>query len=130
MEALNRYSRAARNGAIGEETAEGLLSTHVSVYDPIDILLPDGLPVEVKTCSRWIGSAHTSTRRRRGRFIFSVAQHKQLVDSGGYYLLCLLEDYGAISQCKTIPALDIYHPSFGNGCEGVSISWPNFFPEV
>lgn len=125
MEVLNQYAKASNDGVIGENVAERLLSCEVSPAAPIDLILPDGMPVEVKACARWIGTAHTSTGRRRGRFVFMASQHRRLIHSGGYYLLVLLESSGAVARVKTVPAEDIFHPSIAAGTEKVCINWQN-----
>ena len=127
MEAMNQYSKASYNGVAGERCAEQLFSVEVDTMSPIDMITPSGCPVEVKTCARWIESAYTSTRRRRGRFVFSSAQHARLLSETGYYLLVILDAAGAVSRLACIPASDIFHPSLACGVARVSIGWSAFF---
>ena len=78
MQAMNPYSRASQNGIVGERIAESILNVPVDHTAVIDITMPRGHPIEIKTCQAWVKTAHTGNRRRRGRYNIVGIQHRTL----------------------------------------------------
>lgn len=127
MEAVNSYLRAYHNGNVGESIAESILHLPVNPIAILDIVPPQGPPVEVKTCQIWIKTEHTSNNRRRGRFNLVGSQHRALCEKGGYYLFVLLDDEKPIAA-SCLPASSIYHPSLQSENTRVSLCWSNVIP--
>lgn len=127
MQVLNSYSRANLNGTVGESIAESILHLPVNPIAILDIVPPQGPPVEVKTCQAWIKTEHTSNYRRRGRFNLVGSQHRALCEKGGYYLFVLLDDEKPIAA-SCLPASSVYHPSLQSKNTRVSLCWSNVIP--
>lgn len=128
MQALNPYSRASHNGITGERIAESILNVHVDPTAVIDISMPRGRPVEVKTCQAWVRTAHTDNQRRRGRYNLVGTQHRALCKTGGYYLFVLLDDTEKPIEVSCLPATTVYHPSLQSENARVSLCWTNVIP--
>ncbi len=128
MQALNQYSRASNNGVAGERIAESILNVPVDPTAVIDITIPRGRPIEVKTCQAWVKTAHTDNRRRRGRYNLIGTQHRTLCKSGGYYLFLLLDESQNPIEGSCIPAREIYHPSLQAKNTRVSLCWSKVIP--
>jgi hypothetical protein len=127
MQVANSYLRASYNGTVGESIAESILHLPVNPIAILDIIPPQGPPVEVKTCQAWIKTEHTSNYRRRGRFNLVGSQHRTLCEKGGYYLFILLDDEKPIAA-SCLPASMIYHPSLQSENIRVSLCWSNVIP--
>lgn len=128
MTTENYYQAARNNGIIGEKTVESMLSCRVDTNSLIDVLYGLDSPVEVKTCCEWTKTEHTSTGRRRGRYIFSIEQHKALVEVNGYYLFCLLNEQREVFKIKIIPAKEFFYPVLISSDQTkASISWKSIF---
>ena len=128
MEAVNSYLRASHHGTVGESVAESILNLPVNPIAILDIIPPQGPPVEVKTCQIWVKTEHTSNNRRRGRFNLVGSQHRTLCEKGGYYLFVLLDDDEKPIAASCLPASSIYHPSLQVENTRVSLCWSNVIP--
>ena len=128
MQVLNSYSRANYNGSVGESIAESILHLPVNPTSILDIIPPQGPPVEVKTCQVWVRTAHTDNQRRRGRFNLVGSQHRALCEKGGYYLFVLLDDEEKPIAASCLPASSIYHPSLHSKNTRVSLCWSAVIP--
>ncbi len=128
MQVLNPYSRAYHNGIAGERIAESILNVPVDPTAVIDITMPRGRPIEVKTCQAWVKTAHTNNRRRRGRYNLIGTQHRALCKAGGYYLFLLLDDAEKPIEASCLPATEIYHPSLQDKNTRVSLCWSKVIP--
>ena len=127
MQVLNSYVRACHNGTVGENIAASILHLPVNPTAILDIIPPQGPPVEVKTCQAWVRTVHTDNQRRRGRFNLVGSQHRALCERGGYYLFVLLDDEKPIAA-SCLPASMIYHPSLQVENTRVSLCWSNVIP--
>ena len=128
MQALNPYSRASHNGVVGERIAESILNVPVDPTAVIDITMPRGRPIEVKTCQVWVKTAHTENHRRRGRYNLVGIQHRTLCAAGGYYLFILLDEAQNPIEGSCLPATEIYHPSLQTKNTRVSLCWSDVIP--
>lgn len=122
------YKTARNNGAIGEHTVENILSCKVDTNSLIDVLCGLESPIEIKTCAIWVRTKHTSSRRRRGRYIFYPEQHKALINVNGYYVFCLLDEDREVCKIKVIPAKEVYYPQLISAeRKNVCINWKCIF---
>jgi len=128
MQVLNSYSRANYNGIVGESIAESILHLPVNPTSILDIIPPQGPPVEVKTCQVWVRTAHTDNQRRRGRFNLVGSQHRALCERGGYYLFVLLDVDEKPIAASCLPASSIYHPFLHSKNTRVSLCWSAVIP--
>ena len=128
MQAMNSYTRASHNGITGERIAESILNTPVDPTAVIDISMPRGRPIEVKTCQAWVRTSHTGNHRRRGRYNLVGIQHRALCKAGGYYLFILLDDNQNVIEVSCLPATNVYHPSLHTKNTRVSLCWSNVIP--
>ena len=128
MQAMNSYTRASHNGIAGERIAESILNVPVNPTAVIDISIPRGRPIEVKTCQAWVRTAHTDNQRRRGRYNLVGTQHRALCKAGGYYLFLLLDETQNPIEGSCLPAREIYHPSLQTRNTRVSLSWNKVIP--
>lgn len=119
------------HGVHGEALVERYFAVTVNTHDTIDIETDLEAPMEIKTCQEWTKTEHTTTRKRRGRFVFRTHQHKKLLDTGGYYLLMVFGENMRVTRMKCIPAYELFHPSFiKNDCERVTMVWSKIFGGV
>ena len=125
---MNSYTRASHNGIAGERIAESILNVPVNPTAVIDISIPRGRPIEVKTCQAWVRTAHTDNQRRRGRYNLVGTQHRALCKAGGYYLFLLLDETQNPIEGSCLPAREIYHPSLQTRNTRVSLSWNKVIP--
>lgn len=122
------YKTARGNGVIGEQTMENILSCKVDTNSLIDVLCGLESAIEIKTCASWVRTEHTSSRRRRGRYILYPEQHKALINVNGYYVFCLLDEDREVCKIKVIRAKEFYHPLIVSGeQQKVSINWKYIF---
>lgn len=128
MQAMNSYTRASRNGIVGERIVESILNIPVDPIAVLDIATPRGRPVEVKTCQAWVKTAHTDNQRRRGRYNLVGTQHRALCKAGGYYLFVLLDETEKPIQLSCLPAKTVYHPSLQTRNTRVSLCWSDVIP--
>lgn len=128
MQAINSYSRASHNGIVGESIAESILHVPVNPTAILDIIPPQGPPVEVKTCQIWVKTAHTDNQRRRGRYNLVGSQHRALCERGGYYLFILLDEDEKPIAASCLPASAVYHPSLQTKNTRVSLCWSSVIP--
>ena len=122
------YKTARGNGVIGEQTMENILSCKVDTNSLIDVLCGLESPIEIKTCAIWVRTEHTSSRRRRGRYILYPEQHKALINVNGYYVFCLLNEDREVFKIKVLPAREFYHPQLISGeRKNVCVNWKYIF---
>jgi hypothetical protein len=129
MEVMSSQNKASRDGLVAEALAGALFGNPVSSNALLDYLDVQGVAVEVKSCIRWIRTAHVSTGVRRGRFMLNGDQHQELLRLDGYYLFVLLDEAGFPAQAKCVPARDIQHPRLADvTARSVGIVWTTVFP--
>lgn len=129
MEVMSSQNKASRDGLVAEALAGALFGNPVSSNALLDYLDVQGVAVEVKSCLRWIRTAHVSTGVRRGRFALNGDQHQELLRLDGYYLFVLLDDAGFPVRAKCVPARDIKHPRLADvTARSVGINWTTVFP--
>lgn len=128
MEVMSSQNKASRDGLVAEALAGALFGNPVTSNALLDYLDVQGVAVEVKSCLRWIRTAHVSTGVRRGRFALNGDQHQELLRLDGYYLFVLLDDAGFPAQAKCVPARDIKHPRLADvTARSVGITWTAVF---
>ena len=116
--------KAYQNGKRGEREAAPFLQRLLDRIEFInagyDYLANNSIPIEVKSCQEWQATAHTSSKRRRGRFILVEKQHQDLIESGGFYMFIVHEDDGHIR----VRLKDPHHIAYKRG-----LSIKSVFPE-
>ena len=97
---MSDYRRKAKdNGLMAEERARPLILSFFDTSEEeldfvnmvIDYILRNRIPIEVKSCQKWVRDESKSTGRRRGRFVLDRDQHEELIRDRGYYLFMVFD---------------------------------------